>query len=124
MTAAEVLQGAGEAGLTITVGAKALEVRGPEAAKAKFLPLVAQQAKAIRKILLGGGLQALPRCLGRQPGIVCPVCGYIHGSLSDRPACGDCGDQDPVTAVVFMGGDRLCGRCARGEYMKPQAVAG
>lgn len=123
MSAADILQAAGEAGLTITVGAKALEVRGPEAAKAKFLPLVAQQAKAIRKILMAGGLQALPRCQAA-PGLLCPACGWIHGSLAERLACGECGDASPIVAVVFMGGDRLCGKCLRGEYLKPRAVAG
>lgn len=110
MTATEVLQGAGEAGLAIVVVAKALEVRGPEAAKAKFLPLVAQQAKAIRKILLAGGLQALPRCQAA-PGLVCPACGWIHGNLADRLTCGGCGLDTAIVSVVSMAGDRLCGRC-------------
>lgn len=110
MTAAEVLQGAGEAGLAIVVVAKALEVRGPEAAKAKYLPLVAQQAKAIRKILLAGGLQALPRCQAA-PGLICPACGWIHGNLAETQPCASCNATGAIVSVVSMAGDRLCGRC-------------
>jgi hypothetical protein len=98
----------------VTLGTKALEVRGPEAAKAQYLPQVAANAREIRKLLLAGGLQAAPRCQGRVPGVVCPACGWIHGTMTETPPCGGCGATDAVVTVVSMAGDRLCGRCFRG----------
>ena len=112
MTAAETLQAAQEAGLVVTVEAKTLAIRGPEQARSLWLPQVAQHGREIRKIVLAGGLRAMPRCQV-VPDAPCPACGWIHGTLENVAPCASCGAQDAIVSVISMAGDRLCGACFR-----------
>jgi hypothetical protein len=112
LTAAELLTGAGEAGLVVTIKGKSLQIVGAPQARREWIPRLAPMAAEIAALIATGAAPAPSvKCSWNQP-YPCPACGYIHGRLEPDP-CSQCRAEDWVTSVVGRDGARICSRCLR-----------
>ena len=108
MTAAQVLDAAREAGLTVSFDGSKLSVKGPSFPRANFLPILTKLAPEILVILAAARADAANPC--RYDGKVCFRCGYIHGHLSADP-CDQCGTETWVVSITGKNKERLCSKC-------------